>query len=121
MITKHSVIVISIAIIISVLILTFGGPQKKYPEKPENLSYNTFYIKSGWGYDIIMNNRMIIHQELVPALTVQRGFEKKEDAEKAAQLVIQKINTHQSPALSKNEILKFCFADSLNYEHPESR
>lgn len=121
MITKHSVIVIGVAIIISVLILIFGGPKKKYPEKSEKLSYNTFYIKSGWGYDIIMNNRTIIHQELIPALTVQRGFEKKEDAEKAAQLVIQKIKNRQSPALSKNEIFKFCFADSLNYGHSESR
>ena len=118
MITKHSVIVIGIATIISVLILIFGGPQKNYPEKSDKLSYNTFYIKSGWGYDIMMNDRMVIHQELIPALTVQKGFEKKEDAEKAAQLVIQKIRHNQSPALKESEVLKICNDSHMIYDQP---
>ena len=53
--------------------------------------------KTGFGYDILSGNRIIINQPLVPGLPGNKGFTTKEDAAKVARLVIQKINKNIMP------------------------
>lgn len=121
MITKHNVIVIGIAIIISALIFVFWWPWKKHKEVSPQLSYNTFYKQTGWGYEVLVDGKTIIHQEIVPALPVETGFSKKEYAEKAAQLVIQKLQRNDLPTLTKTDLSSICLLDSISYEQPRNR
>ncbi len=53
--------------------------------------------KTGFGYDILDQNRIIIHQPSVPGLQGNKGFSTKEDAAKVARLVIKKINKNIMP------------------------
>ncbi len=53
--------------------------------------------KSSFGYDILDQNRIIIHQPSVPGLQGNKGFITKEDAAKVARLVIKKINKNIMP------------------------
>ena len=67
--------------------------------KITNSEQNTF------GYDILDYNRPMIHQPSVPAMPGNKGFTKKEDAEKVAKLVIYKINRNiMPPTVTKQEI-----------------
>ncbi|MFI5132774.1 MAG: DUF4907 domain-containing protein [Chitinophagales bacterium] len=121
MITKHNVLVIGTAVIISALIFILGQPEKKHLESPHKLSDKIFFNQSGWGYDILADDKIIIHQEFVPALPVQKGFNKKEYAEKAAQMVMQKIQENKMPALSKNDLARICSIDTLVYDQSAGR
>jgi hypothetical protein len=53
--------------------------------------------KNSFGYDILDQNRIIIHQPSVPGLPGNKGFSTKEDAGKVARLVIKKINKNIMP------------------------
>ena len=53
--------------------------------------------KTGFGYDILDQNKIIIHQPSVPGLPGNKGFSTKEDAGKVARLVIKKINKNIMP------------------------
>jgi len=64
----------------------------------------TFYDSAGWGYDILADGKLIIRQDIVPAITTTKGFARQEQAQKAAALVIKKLTTHHPPALSAEEI-----------------
>ena len=58
-----------------------------------------------WGYDIIMDGKLFIHQPFAPGIRGNRGFSTKEKAERAAKLVIEKINNGiMPPSLSVDEV-----------------
>ena len=62
---------------------------------------------NSWGYDIYVDNKLMIHQPTVPAMPGNEGFKTKADAEKVAQLVISKIkNGEMPPSVSKEELQK---------------
>lgn len=64
----------------------------------------TFYDTLGWGYDILADGKLIIRQDIVPAITTTKGFTREEQARRAAALVIKKLTAHHPPALSAAEI-----------------
>jgi hypothetical protein len=65
-----------------------------------------------YGYDISINNKLLIHQPNIPGMEGNKGFEKKSDAEKVARLVIKKIQKGiMPPTVEKKEL------DSLNAKY----
>src|ERR1700730_6789401 len=81
----------------------------------QDFSYSLFLGKSGWGYNILFNHDIVIHQENIPTVQTQIGFENRVQAEKAARLVIKKFLFHEAPALNKVEIRDILSEkDSLN-------
>lgn len=73
--------------------------------KPQAVfSYKIFKTAGGWGYDILVNDTLQIHQELMPAIDEKRGFPKQEDAGQAAMLVIKKLKARENPAISRAEL-----------------
>ena len=62
--------------------------------KQKNFEYSFKLFESTdktWGYDILKNNKLFIHQTTIPGLPGNSGIEKKSDAEKVARLVIEKL------------------------------
>lgn len=66
----------------------------------------TFKTDNGWGYTITVNNKVFIKQTLIPAIEGNRGFSTQEDAAKVAQLIIDKLANHKSPAVKKEDLEK---------------
>jgi len=50
-----------------------------------------------WGYDILANGKLLIHQPGIPAVPGNRGFRNQAAAERVAQLVIRKIRKGEMP------------------------
>ena len=50
-----------------------------------------------FGYDILSDNKKLIHQPSRPGLPGNGGFKKKEDAEKVAKLVVYKLSHNIMP------------------------
>jgi len=71
-------------------------------EKP--VRYTTFQTQTGWGYNILVKNRIVIHQETIPALAVDKGFATQQEAGQAAQLVSEKLSSGEIPSLSVAEV-----------------
>lgn len=63
-------------------------------------------VGGGWGYDILVNDKILIHQESIPAIKNKRAFATKEQAEQTAALVIKKIKNGQPPTLTKPDLEK---------------
>jgi hypothetical protein len=90
MIKRHSIIVILIAFTISAGIW-IKALNKNNAKKGKHLSAKVFEGLNGWGYDILVDDSSFIHQEYIPVIATKKGFTKKEEAEKAASLVLQKL------------------------------
>jgi hypothetical protein len=97
--------------LLSLTLLSKKKPPRKDPDKIY-LSYTTFAVGNGWGYDILLDNKKFIHQKIVPAVDGYHHFATAAQAEKVARLCIAKMKKGQKlPYISVAEI------DSLAIEY----
>lgn len=73
--------------------------------KKEELNVNAFQVNKGWGYIITVNEKTIIKQTVIPAISEQESFKSKEDALKVGNLVLEKIKQNSSPTVSKKDLI----------------
>ena len=96
---------------------TYLSPQEN-TVSVQNFSTQFFLIdslnpKQGFGYNILVDGALFIHQTSIPALPGNNAFSTKEKAERVANLVIHKLkNNIMPPSVSKKEL------DSLNILNP---
>ena len=111
MIKKHNLIVILISIGVSIA-LWLNSLHKKQ-NNTHSVKALTFHSISGWGYNILVNDTLFIHQANIPGISGNRGFAKKKQAEKAAELIINKIKKRESPVVTIFELQKIIPAKDL--------
>jgi Domain of unknown function (DUF4907) len=97
--TKHNALVLSLAVLVSIAIIYIYGKHRQ-----SKFAYEVFHAQKGWGYDILVNDSLVIHQENMPVISLLKGFDSKEQAEKTALLVIKKLQQNNLPTLTKFEI-----------------
>jgi hypothetical protein len=66
----------------------------------------TYSANNTYGYDIYRNGKCIIKQSTIPGIPGEEGFKNKEQAEKVAKMVIEKIKKGIMPPSINNEELK---------------
>lgn len=89
---------------------------KKQNSKSKNhITSKLFEGFNGWGYDILVNDTLFIHQEAIPVLSGSKGFAKKELAKHAAQLIINKMKRNQHPTVTTFELQQICPLDKIEY------
>ena len=71
-----------------------------------NSSYNTriYTVNMGYGYEISLDNKILIKQDIIPAISDQHTFCTQEDALKIANLVVTKLKNKQNPRITKEEL-----------------
>jgi hypothetical protein len=99
-IKRHNIFVVGLSVIIAAAFWIV--PLLKSNE--QDYSYKIYKTHSGWGYDILVNDTLQIHQDFMPVVTAKKGFDNEEQAKAAAVLVIQKLKAGKNPALSRNEL-----------------
>jgi hypothetical protein len=63
-----------------------------------------FRSDDGWGYDILRNEVVYIHQPYIPSIPGQKAFTDKKSARKTGRLVIRKLRDHKVPSVTKEEL-----------------
>jgi Domain of unknown function (DUF4907) len=58
----------------------------------------------GWGYDILTDGRIYIHQNIIPAVPGEHGFRTKEDALAVGQKVYERVMAGQMPMVTIEEV-----------------
>lgn len=59
----------------------------------------------GWGYDVLENNQLYIHQPTVPGQPGQAGFVSEAQARRVGERVVEKLEQTQAmPTLSNDEL-----------------
>ena len=61
-------------------------------------------ISGGWGYNILLDDKIYIHQEFIPSIEGIKAFASKEDALKTANVVVQKLVKGEVPAITKKDL-----------------
>jgi hypothetical protein len=81
-------------------LIACNEPPKTSPSKkiiPSAITIKTFEGENGWGYDIYRNGNKYIHQPTKPAVGGNVGFKTELQAQKVAELVVEKIEKGRLP------------------------
>jgi hypothetical protein len=101
MIRKISLI--SLIVIVTIILLAIILREKQLKTHSE-LHIETIKTNSGWGYNVLINNKIYIHQEFIPGVEGNQAFASEKEAEKVANLVMIKMKKGVLPSIKKNEL-----------------
>jgi hypothetical protein len=99
---KHKLVLLA-AILFAASSTIFLLAIKPAPTR-EGLSYNCFKTEHGWGYDVLVNDTIIIHQPFIPGKSGFNGFSTKQEAGADAQNVIEKIKSQEFPLVNHQQL-----------------
>jgi hypothetical protein len=108
--TIKGISVVLIAILMTIITLFILNSSKSdnhsAPLKKSNeYSLETFRINGGgWGYNIVLGDKIVIKQDIIPGIQNSVPFNNKEDAQKVGMLVLNKLKNHKRPTLKIQEI-----------------
>jgi hypothetical protein len=61
-------------------------------------------MSDGWGYEVLVDKKIYIHQDCIPAIPSFRKFYSEADALLIGSRVVEKIKNGHKPAISLQEI-----------------
>ncbi len=71
----------------------------------DTIRYKVYRVDSGWGFDILINSKVFIHQPFIPGVQGRFVFLTSNDARKTAVLMIQKMLKQRGlPGVSYREL-----------------
>lgn len=96
-----------IAGVVVSLILAFSGMNQMLIQK--NVENNELQVEiyksgSGFGYRILSEEDIIVQQDFIPAIENNQPFCDREDADRIASYVLQKMQQGSNPAISLSEL-----------------
>jgi hypothetical protein len=114
--TKNRIWIVSpinVVIILLALVLGFKFYENVFPGKNSTscFSVKTIELSTGYGYEIIYENKVIIKQEIIPSVSSNISFHTENDAKRTAQLVVGKLKKRKIPSVSRGEL------DSLKIQY----
>lgn len=78
---------------------------KSQPTKQATFQIKLVEYDNGWGYDIYLDEKLVIHQPHIPAMAGRKGFKTKEQANSVAELAVLKIkNGIMPPTITLQEL-----------------
>lgn len=83
--------------------------KQEFPRAEKNTAFSYKLISAAnntWGYDVLSNNKLTIHQPTIPGQSGNQGFKTKEAAQKVAKLVVQKMKKSEMPPTVTPEEIK---------------
>lgn len=96
---KRNLTLIALFLIIIVLAITFIKRGHSY-------ALQVYPSGEGWGYDILKNDKILIHQPFIPAMEGERPFANRRAARQTGRLVMKKIRGREFPSVTREELEK---------------
>lgn len=70
----------------------------------QTFGINTYKSGNGWGYDVLIKNKVYIHQPFMPVVQGDIPFEKRSYARKTAKIAAGKLRKNKLPTITKEEL-----------------
>ncbi len=90
---------------LSLIIFIIGLVLFIFCRKEQDLKIQSIKTANGWGYVIKNYNKTIIKQTIIPVISEFKSFKTEKEAMAVGQLVLQKLNSNNSPTITKNDLI----------------
>ncbi|MCC6286343.1 MAG: DUF4907 domain-containing protein [Chitinophagaceae bacterium] len=103
--SKKKILIISL---LAIAAIAGGLYTRHYYRQHEmvKVEIKPFKTGKGWGYNVMVDKKIYIHQETIPAFAGNQSFTSEDDAVKAGNLVVKKmIAGNMLPSLTAEEVV----------------
>jgi hypothetical protein len=90
---------------LSLIILLVGIVIYTFCQKEQDLKTQSIKTTTGWGYLIKNHQKIIIKQTIIPVISNTKSFETEKEALDVGELVVKKLNSNNSPTITKNDLI----------------
>ena len=97
----YRIIVAAVIIAATITVIKLGWNNS---HKGPSLSATCFKTAQGWGYNILVGERILIHQPMKPGVPGNKGYETEQQAAAAAQIVIGNIKLGQKTVNNSHQL-----------------
>lgn len=104
MTTSKATRIIIAAVIIAAVITAVKLYLYNNARPGKELSYQCFNSPAGWGYDIIANGKILVHQTIDPRVAGRKGFATRQAAEADARIVIGNLKLGKTPVFNTHQM-----------------
>ncbi len=93
-------------LLLALALIVYMGIRRRNQWKKDHMLVELRAIQTpkGWGYDILTDGKVFVHQNIIPAIPGEYGFRTKEDALKVGKVVYNRVMAGQIPMVSVEEI-----------------
>jgi len=102
---KKHLLLIAVALLAFLMLMLVFRQVPLLQGNRDGITTETFTVEGGWGYQVIVNGKVYIHQPFVPGNN-RAPFPSEKSARKASRLVENKIRTGLAPNLTREELEK---------------
>jgi hypothetical protein len=97
---------LSLAMLAAIGACVWIGLYRRAQYKKRNVMVELKAIRTplGWGYDILSDGRPYIHQNVIPDIRGQHGFQTREEALAVGQKVYDRLIANQLPVVTIEEM-----------------
>jgi hypothetical protein len=97
---------LSLAMLAAIIVCVWVGINRRMSWKKDHFLVELKAIQTpqGWGYDILTNGHPYIHQNIIPDIKGEHGFQSKEEALAVGQKVYERLVANQIPIISIEEM-----------------
>lgn len=92
---------VCIALLLSVILSIRAGEEN---DAERAVQLQTFFSGDGWGYDILIDGKVFIHQPTVPAIDTVMPFPDEESARRIGMLVMERLADKKDISVSLSDI-----------------
>ena len=75
-------------------------------EEEPKAELEIFQSENGWGYQIVIKQKVLIYQPTIPAIDTVAPFPDETSTRKVGILVLKRFNAHSDFSVSKEEVLQ---------------
>jgi len=68
------------------------------------IDLHTLKMSDGWGYEVLVDKKVFIHQDCIPAIASYKRFSTESEALLIGNKVVDKIKKGQKPAITQQDI-----------------
>jgi hypothetical protein len=65
-----------------------------------------YKLGSGWGYRIVLKDKVIVEQPFIPRLSGKKEFPSRKSASETGELMLERLKNHQQPVFSVDDLEK---------------
>ncbi|MBV7531856.1 DUF4907 domain-containing protein [Chitinophaga sp. sic0106] len=94
----------SILVLLAAVAWHFAGHKQERSADMLAVVVEPFQIRQGWGYKVNVAGKTFIYQDVIPGVAGNHVFKSRADALRVGQLMVEKLTSHQIPAVSAAEI-----------------
>ena len=97
---------LSLALLVAIGVCVGIGVYRRMEWKKDHVLVELRAIETpmGWGYDILTNGHPYIHQNVIPDIKGQHGFQSKQEALAVGQKVYDRLVANQIPVVTIDEM-----------------